>query len=180
VRVGAPIAILAMVIMWIVGQRALFRIPADERLPHLEGGLGVVRQKYEDMGPLTLGEKKALGIFGVVLFLWMTDIFHLRWFGVEITAPFAALLGAVIVLFPRWHDRSGRGGAGGVHRGVRAHARGRAGRHRCVARGGQRPDDGPSHVPGAARRIDGRHLQVHGAERLRRYHAGAGGAGDPA
>jgi sodium-dependent dicarboxylate transporter 2/3/5 len=32
----------------------------------------------------------------------MTDIFHLRWFGVEITAPFAALLGALIVLFPRW------------------------------------------------------------------------------
>jgi hypothetical protein len=37
-----------------------------------------------------------------VLFLWTTDIFHLRWFGVEISAPFAALLGAVIVLFPRW------------------------------------------------------------------------------
>ena len=32
----------------------------------------------------------------------MTDIFHMRWFGVEISAPFAALLGAVIVLFPRW------------------------------------------------------------------------------
>ena len=54
------------------------------------------------MGPLSLGEKKALAIFGLVLFLWMTDVFHLRWFGVEITAPFAALLGAVIVLFPRW------------------------------------------------------------------------------
>jgi len=102
VRVGAPIAILAMVAMWILGQRALFRIPVEERLPHIAGGLGVVRQKYEAMGPLTLGEKKALGIFGVVLFLWMTDIFHLQWFGVEVTAPFAALIGAVIVLFPRW------------------------------------------------------------------------------
>jgi di/tricarboxylate transporter len=54
------------------------------------------------MGPLSIGEKKALAIFGMVLFLWMTDVFHLRWFGVEISAPFAALLGAIIVLFPRW------------------------------------------------------------------------------
>jgi di/tricarboxylate transporter len=38
----------------------------------------------------------------MVLFLWMTDIFHMRWFGVEISAPFAALLGAVVALFPRW------------------------------------------------------------------------------
>ena len=31
----------------------------------------------------------------LVLVLWMTDVFHMRWFGVEISAPFAALLGAV-------------------------------------------------------------------------------------
>jgi sodium-dependent dicarboxylate transporter 2/3/5 len=102
VRVGAPIAITTGVIMWALGQRLLFKIPKAERLPRIEGGLGVIRQKYEEMGPLSFNEKKALAIFGLVLFLWMTDIFHMRWFGVEITAPFAALLGAVIVLFPRW------------------------------------------------------------------------------
>lgn len=102
VRVGAPIAILTAVLMWILGQRLIFRIPPGERLPRLEGGLDRVRAKYDEMGPLSAGERKAIAIFGLVLFLWMTDVFHLRWFGVEITAPFAALLGAVIVLFPRW------------------------------------------------------------------------------
>lgn len=102
VRVGAPIAIVTMLLMWVLGPRVLFRVTAAEQAPRLEGGLDVVRRKYAEMGPLTAGERKAIAIFAMVLLLWMTDIFHLRWFGVEITAPFAALLGAVIVLFPRW------------------------------------------------------------------------------
>jgi anion transporter len=100
-RVGAPIAILSMVLMWILGQKLLFRIPKAEQVPQVEGGLELVRAQHEAMGPLSRSEKKALAIFGLVLFLWMTDLFHMRWFGVEISAPFAALLGAVIVLFPR-------------------------------------------------------------------------------
>jgi anion transporter len=101
-RAGAPVAIVTSLLTWWIGHKLLFRIPADERTPRLAGGLEVVRRKYEEMGPLTAAERKALVIFGGVLFLWMTDVFHLQWFGVEITAPFAALLGAVIVLFPRW------------------------------------------------------------------------------
>ncbi|QQR74612.1 MAG: anion permease [Holophagales bacterium] len=101
-RLGAPIAILTTVLMWLLGQKLLFRIPKAERAPRLAGGLDRIRAKYDEMGPLSTGERKAIAIFGLVLFLWMTDIFHLRWFGVEVTAPFAALLGAVIVLFPRW------------------------------------------------------------------------------
>jgi di/tricarboxylate transporter len=101
-RLGAPIAILTTVAMWFLGPRLLFRIEPSESTPRIPGGIEVVRQKHAEMGPLALGEKKALAIFGLVLFLWMTDIFHLRWFGVEISAPFAALLGATIVLFPRW------------------------------------------------------------------------------
>lgn len=100
-RVGAPIAIMTMVAMWILGQKLLFRIPKEEQVPMVEGGLDLVRAQHEAMGPLGQGEKKALAIFGLVLFLWMTDLFHMRWFGVEISAPFAALLGAVVVLFPR-------------------------------------------------------------------------------
>jgi anion transporter len=102
VRLGAPIAILTTVAMWFLGRKFIFRIPADEQTPRLPGGLDVIRRKHAEMGPFSLGEKKAVAIFALVLFLWMTDVFHLRWFGVEISAPFAALLGAVIVLFPRW------------------------------------------------------------------------------
>ena len=99
---GAPVAIVTMLLMWILGQKLLFPIKHEEQVPQLEGGLGLVREQYASMGPLSFQEKKAIAIFGMVLFLWMTDIFHMRWFGVEISAPFAALLGAVVVLFPRW------------------------------------------------------------------------------
>lgn len=102
VKVGAPVAVLTMFIMWWVGQKVLFRIPLPQQEPQLQGGLGLVRDQYQALGPLTKPEKKAIAIFSLVLALWMTDIFHLQWFGVEISAPFAALLGAVIVLFPRY------------------------------------------------------------------------------
>ncbi len=102
VKVGAPVAVVTMFIMWWAGQKLIFRIPKDEQVPRLAGGLGLVRQQYESLGPLTRPEKKAIAIFSLVLALWMTDVFHLQWFGVEVSAPFAALLGAVIVLFPRY------------------------------------------------------------------------------
>ena len=102
VKVGTPIAVTTMFVMWWIGQKVIFRIPKDERVPQLEGGLGLVKDQYEALGPLTKPEKKAIAIFSLVLALWMTDIFHMEWFGVEISAPFAALLGAVIVLFPRY------------------------------------------------------------------------------
>jgi sodium-dependent dicarboxylate transporter 2/3/5 len=102
VKVGTPIAVASMFIMWWLGQKVLFRIPQPEQVPQLEGGLGIVEEQYRSLGPLTRQEKKAIAIFSLVLALWMTDIFHMQWFGVEVSAPFAALLGAVIVLFPRY------------------------------------------------------------------------------
>lgn len=101
-RVGAPLAVTTMLIMWIVGQKLIFPIPKTERIPQIPGGLKMIEDQYRALGPLSHGEKKAIAIFSLVLSLWMTDIFHMRWFGVEITAPFAALLGAIIVLLPRY------------------------------------------------------------------------------
>jgi sodium-dependent dicarboxylate transporter 2/3/5 len=67
VKVGAPIAVATMFIMWWIGQKLLYRIPAAEQVPQLEGGLGLVREQYETLGPLTKPEKKAIAIFGLVL-----------------------------------------------------------------------------------------------------------------
>lgn len=102
VKVGTPLAVTTMLIMWVVGQKILFRVPREQQVPQLEGGLAIVEKQYVELGPLTRDEKKAIAIFSLVLTLWMTDIFHMSWFGVEISAPFAALLGAVIVLLPRY------------------------------------------------------------------------------
>lgn len=102
VRVGAPIAIITTLMMWTLGQKLVFRIARQDEVPKLEGGLDLVKQQYAEMGPMRREEKKSIAIFSLVLFLWMTDALHMDWFGVEISAPFAALLGAVIVLFPRY------------------------------------------------------------------------------
>jgi anion transporter len=59
-RAGAPVAIVTSLLTWWIGHKLLFRIPADERTPRLAGGLEVVRRKYEEMGPLTAAERKAL------------------------------------------------------------------------------------------------------------------------
>jgi len=102
VKVGTPLAIVTILIMWMVGQKLLFRIPQEQQVPQLAGGFGVIEKEYGALGPLNRDEKKAIAIFAVVLAMWMTDVFHMRWFGVEISAPFAALLGAVLALLPRY------------------------------------------------------------------------------
>lgn len=101
-RLGAPIAIVTVLIMWFLGQRWIFPIPPAGRQPIVSGGLEMIRRKHAEMGPLSAAEKKAIAVFALVLFLWTTDAFHLRWFGVDITPPFAALAGVVVALFPRW------------------------------------------------------------------------------
>ena len=101
-RLGAPIAIATTTLMWIVGQRWIFPIAPADRTPKVLGGIEMIRSKHAEMGPLSAAEKKALLVFGVVLFLWTTDALHMKWFGVDITPPFAALIGVVIALFPRW------------------------------------------------------------------------------
>ncbi|TAK17994.1 MAG: sodium:sulfate symporter [Acidobacteria bacterium] len=101
-RLGAPVAVATALIMWAIGPRLIFPIAPEGRTPQIKGGLALIRERYDAMGPLSVSEKKALAIFAVVLFLWTTDVFHMRWFGLDIPAPFAALLGVIIALFPRW------------------------------------------------------------------------------
>jgi anion transporter len=101
-RVGTPIAVITTLLMWLIGRKWLFPISKAEQLPQIEGGIELIRSQHQELGPLRPEEKKAIGIFGLVLFLWMTDVFHMAWFGVEVGAAFAALLGAVLVLFPRY------------------------------------------------------------------------------
>lgn len=101
-RLGAPIAIATAALMWLIGPRWIFRIAPADAVPKLPGGLEMLRRKRDELGPLSQAEKKAIAVFALVLFLWTTDAFHLRWFGVDITPPFAALLGVTVALFPRY------------------------------------------------------------------------------
>ena len=96
-----PIAVLAMLIAWVLGPGLLFRIPAEKRKPQIKGGLNVLKEQLERMGPPSRAEIRGAFIFSVVVFLWITDRSHLQWFGFEIDPVMAAMVGAVIALLPK-------------------------------------------------------------------------------
>lgn len=99
---NAPIAIIAMLIAWYIGPRFIFPLKAEEKVPQVAGGLDLIKQELGKMGKMTEAEWRCIAIFGVVIFLWMTDRFHMQWFGVEIAAPIAAMIGCIIAFMPRW------------------------------------------------------------------------------
>lgn len=98
---AAPVAVLTMLAAWAVAPRAIFPLKGDERAPVIPGGFEAVATERRALGPVTGREWRAIAIFGFVIFLWATDRFQQRWFGVEMGPSIAAMIGAVIALSPR-------------------------------------------------------------------------------
>jgi len=96
-----PVAFITLIISWYTGPRFLFRLKEDEKKPHIEGGIERMRQELNKMGKITWREVQGALIFIFVLFLWATDRCHKGWFGFEISAVMASLIGAAIALSPK-------------------------------------------------------------------------------
>jgi sodium-dependent dicarboxylate transporter 2/3/5 len=106
---SAPVAILTVLAAWYLGPRVIFPIAPSNRVPALSGGVDLVVEELRGMGRLTAAEWRAIAIFTLVIGLWATDRFQARWFGVELGAPIAAMIGVVLALTPRvgllqWDD----------------------------------------------------------------------------
>jgi len=104
-----PITIIVMGISLWLGPKFLFKIKPENQVPKLKGGFDVMRKMLHDMGKFSIDEAKASGVFLFVLFLWATDRYHMGWFGFEISAVMAALIGVIIVFLPKigllkWND----------------------------------------------------------------------------
>jgi len=98
-----------MAISWWLGPKLLFKVKPENQVPHVQGGFEVMRKMLKDMGKFSIDEAKASAVFLFVLFLWATDKYHMGWFGFEISAVMAALVGTVIVFLPKigllkWND----------------------------------------------------------------------------
>lgn len=98
-----PGVIVLMLVGYVLALKVFFPLAPDERLPHVEGGMERLRVAYEDLGPLSRLEVKAVVIFTAVLALWVTDRLH------GISATSVAFLGAIVALMPRigvvqWKD----------------------------------------------------------------------------
>lgn len=103
------VALIAMALAWWLGRAWLFRIPAGDAVPAMAGGIGELKRELAAMGRLSTAEKKGIAIFVLVVFLWVTDRWHMRWFGLTIDPVMAAMIGAAIALAPRigllrWED----------------------------------------------------------------------------
>ena len=96
-----PVVVAGMLISWFIGGRFIFKMKKDELAPSVNGGIDKVREKLEEMGKVTAAEKGAAMIFGLVIFLWVTDKLHMKMFGFEVSAVMAAFLGATIALLPK-------------------------------------------------------------------------------
>lgn len=106
---SAPVAVLTVLFAWFVGPRWIFPVAASERTPSFPGGFAAIREERRKLGPLTPIQWRAMAIFLLVIFLWATDRFQAAWFGFELGAPVAAMIGAIIALLPRvgvitWND----------------------------------------------------------------------------
>lgn len=98
---AAPVAIATVALAWLLGPRLLFPLQAEERTPVIAGGLEAVRRAERELGPLAPVQWRAIAIFALVLFLWASDRYQASWFGFELGAPAAAMIGATLALLPR-------------------------------------------------------------------------------
>lgn len=102
--VVGPQSVLILVIGLLLGMYVFFPMKKEEQKPQIEGGLDRLKDELKAMGKMKAEEWKAVGIFVLVLFLWVTKgTFH------DIDETIVALLGAVIALIPgigvvKWND----------------------------------------------------------------------------
>ena len=99
-----PMSVITLVVGLLVGMYIFFPMKKEEQKPQIEGGLERLKQELDAMGKMKAEEYKAVGIFVLVLFLWVTKgTFH------EIDETIVALLGAILALLPgigvvKWND----------------------------------------------------------------------------
>lgn len=96
-----PVVLIAMAIAWQIGPRFFFKLKPEEARPAIKGGIAVLKKQLDAMGKISHLEKKGMVIFGIVIFLWITDRFHQQMFGFQIDPVMAAIVGGIITLLPR-------------------------------------------------------------------------------
>ena len=93
-----PQAIITTVIAFIVGM-CLYKYK-DEMTGAMGGAAETLKKQLEELGPISVREKKALFIFLLTLFLWATGDYQEAWFGFEISTEQTAVLGMLLCLLP--------------------------------------------------------------------------------
>ncbi|MDO4510389.1 MAG: DASS family sodium-coupled anion symporter [Bacteroidales bacterium] len=89
-----PVSLLILVIGVLLSMYVFFPMKKEERQPQIPGGLERLKDELAAMGKMTFEEWKSVGIFMMVLLLWITKPLH----GIDETM--VALIGAILALLP--------------------------------------------------------------------------------
>lgn len=66
--VAIPLVVVFLLIIWLILTRVLFRLPDS-----VDGGdVSFVRERLDEMGPMSVGERRVLGIFAFTVLAWIT------------------------------------------------------------------------------------------------------------
>ncbi|WP_058365142.1 SLC13 family permease [Haloparvum sedimenti] len=90
--VGVPIAAVFLLVTWAL--LVVLLRPTVERRP---GRIDVVEEQLAELGPMTVGERRALAVFGVVAGGWVVRPFLLQPVMPALTDAMIAVVGAVLV-----------------------------------------------------------------------------------
>ncbi|MGR5325011.1 SLC13 family permease [Vibrio alfacsensis] len=94
---SAPIAVLTLIASFVIGL-ILFRPKTDAKAGNDE--IQQIQQQYDELGKVTLNEKKAAGIFLLTITLWATDKWHLDLFGFQFSLVMVAIIAASMFFMP--------------------------------------------------------------------------------
>jgi len=94
---SAPIAILTLIASFIIGL-VLFRPKTNAKAGGNE--IEQIQKQYNDLGKVSLDEKKAAGIFLLTITLWATDKWHLDIFGFQFSLVMVAIIAAAMFFMP--------------------------------------------------------------------------------
>lgn len=93
-----PQALLTTAIAFVVGLK-LYKCK-DEMTGAMGSAAETLKKQLDELGPISVREKKALFIFLLTLFLWATGDYQEAWFGFEISTEQTAVIGMLLCLLP--------------------------------------------------------------------------------
>lgn len=93
-----PQALLTTAIAFVVGLK-LYKCK-DEMTGAMGSAAESLKKQLDELGPISVREKKALFIFLLTLFLWATGDYQEAWFGFEISTEQTAVIGMLLCLLP--------------------------------------------------------------------------------
>lgn len=103
-KIGVPVILILLLIGWFILTRIF---PAE--IDALVFKKNYIKDELKALGPLTSKEGKALTIFGLAIFLWLTNPFINPYLNFPISNSFIALFAAILIFLPYieildWND----------------------------------------------------------------------------